>query len=203
MERVAETCHPFHVFKIKIKVMKKLITILAFLSVLSSCKKDDSIKLTKFFAGPQDTGWATATRYGEKWEATAFARRNQDGKNFIGIDFHTFTEDGILRESFSFNEIPLEIGNYQIKGRIGDIYDGYVGSDFALIGGDGDVVGPYYLHDDSSIGFVKLTMVDTILMRVAGIFDKAEFVIKEEGWEDRYPSKIKFEDGEFEMDIIE
>jgi hypothetical protein len=183
--------------------MKKIISILALLGVLSSCKKDDSIKLTKFFAGPQDTGWATATRYGDTWEATAFARRNQDGENYIGIDFQTFTEDGILRETSAFNEIPLEIGKYQIKGQIGDTYDGFVGSGFALIGGDGDVVGPYYFHDDSSVGFLELTMVDTVLKRVAGKFDKAEFIIKEEGWEDRYPTKIKFEDGEFEMDIIE
>lgn len=203
MERVAEICHPFRVFKIKIKIMKKIISILTFLSVLISCKKDDSIKLTKFFAGPQDTGWATATRYGDKWEATAFARRNQDGKNYIGIDFNTFTDDGILRETSAFNEIPLKIGKYQIKGQIGDIYDGFVGSNFGIVSGDGDVFGPLYLHDDSSMGFLELTMVDTLLKRVAGKFDKVEFIIFEEGWEDRYPSKIKFEDGEFEMDIIE
>lgn len=183
--------------------MKRVISIFTLLCVLGSCKKDEDIKLTKFLAGPQDTGWATAKRYGKKWEATAFARRNQDGKNYIGIDFRTFNEYGELREGAAFNEIPLKVGKYQIKERIGDIYDGFVGSNFGIASGDGDVLGPIYFHDDSSIGFLELTMVDTFLKRVAGKFDKVEFIIQEEGWEDRYPSKIKFEDGEFEMDIIE
>ncbi|TAK40521.1 MAG: hypothetical protein EPO28_10005 [Saprospiraceae bacterium] len=179
--------------------MKRIFLILAILTVLGSCKKDDDIRLTKFYPGPQDTGWATARRYGEKWEATAFARRYQ---NYIGIDFNTFTEDGILREAMALNEIPLKIGKYQIKGQIGE-YDEYVGSNFGLVSSDGDVFGPLYLHDDNSIGFLELTMVDTILKKVAGKFDTVAFVIMGEGGEDKYPRKVKFEDGEFEMDIIE
>jgi hypothetical protein len=184
--------------------MKTLIYFLVILvGVLASCSKDkNAYEIPIFFEGDQDTGWGEAVRDGKAWKATAFARHHQDGSGYIGIDFNTFTRDGELRESLALNEIPLKIGKYQIKGKVGETYDGFVGSNYGLIESDGDVVGAVYAHDDASTGYVELTNVDTASNVVEGRFDKVVF-IRYTPIESIYPETVVFKRGKFRMKIVE
>jgi hypothetical protein len=184
--------------------MKTLIYFLVILmGVLASCGKDkNAYEIPIYHEGDQGSGWGEAKRDGKGWKATAFARNHQDGSGYIGIDFNTFTTQGDIRESLSFNEIPLKVGKYQIKGKVGDTYDGLVGSNYGLSESDGDVIGAVYSHDDASTGYIELTNVDTASNVVEGMFDKAVF-IRYTPIESIYPETVVFKNGKFRMKIVE
>lgn len=183
--------------------MKTLIYFFLILAgVLASCSKDkNAYEIPIYYEGDQDTGWGEAVRDGKAWKATAFARDHQDGSGYIGIDFNTFTDQGDIRESLSFNEIPLKVGRYQIKGKKGDTYDGFVGSTYGLRESDGDVIGAVYSHDDASTGYVELTNVDTISNEVEGTFDKV-VLNRYTPIESIYPETVVFKRGRFKMRIV-
>ena len=184
--------------------MKPLICFLVILTgVLASCSKDKNAhEIPIYFEGVQDTGWGEAVRDRKTWKATAFARHHQDESDYIGIDFYTFTDQGDIRESLAFNEIPLKVGKYPIKGKIGNTQDGLVGANYGIRESDGDVIGAVYSHDDISIGYVELTDVDTASKEVAGRFDKAIF-IRYSPIESIYPETVVFKNGKFRMKIVE
>jgi hypothetical protein len=110
--------------------MKQVIVFFIVSLLAVSCHKDQGSEfvIPIYTPGPRDTGWGKAKRDGHNWEATAFARKHQDGKNYIGIDLWTFSEEGFNREMLYLNEIPLSPGKYDIQGKPGETYDGFVGS---------------------------------------------------------------------------
>jgi hypothetical protein len=183
--------------------MKQIIMFFILSLLAIRCHKDQESEyaIPIYTPGPQDTGWGNAKRDGQNWEATAFARRNQDGTNYIGIDLWTFSEEGFIRETLSLNEIPLTPGKYTILGNIANTYDGFVGGFYSIAQDDGDVAGPPYDHDDSDIGTLELTMVDTVSNIVAGKFDR--IVFKNRKKNSFFPQKVVFENGNFEMKIVQ
>jgi hypothetical protein len=63
------------------------------------------------------------------------------------------------------------------------------------------VAGPPYDHDDSDIGTLELSKVDTANNVVAGKFDR--IVFKNRNKNSVFPKKVVFENGSFEMKIIQ
>lgn len=183
--------------------MKQIIFLFVVSLLTVRCDKDQPLEtsIPLYLSGPQDTGWGKAKRGGQNWEATAFARRHQDGKNYIGIDLWTFSEEGFIREKLSLNEIPLLEGKYSIKGNLGNTYDGFVGGFYTIAQDDGDVAGPPYDHDEDDLGTLELFKVDSVNNIVAGKFDR--IVFKSRNKNSVFPGKVVFENGSFEMEIIQ
>ena len=183
--------------------MKHTICLLLVALAFTACKKEEveGIRLEKTFPGAMDTGKAGATRDGEPWQASAFAKFHPDSGGYIGMSFRTFSEEGFNREVHTITEIPLKRGKYPIKGHISEIYDGFVGSVYSWLVDDGDVAGPLYDHDDTVPGFLELTMVDTVAKKITGNFDR--MVFKNRRPSSFYPLTVVFENGTFEMAIIE
>jgi hypothetical protein len=198
----AQPIHPYN-NPSKIRDMKQMIFLFAVSLLTVGCDKDQTHEpiIPFYLPGAQDTGWGKAQRDGQNWEATAFARRHQDGKNYIGIDLWTFSEEGFIREKLSLNEILLLEGKYPIKGNIANTYDGLIGGFYTIAQDDGDVAGPPYDHDDSDIGTLELSKVDTANNVVAGKFDR--IVFKNRNKNSVFPKKVVFENGSFEMKIIQ
>jgi hypothetical protein len=183
--------------------MKQVIVFFIVSLLAVSCHKDQGSEfvIPIYTPGPRDTGWGKAKRDGHNWEATAFARKHQDGKNYIGIDLWTFSEEGFNRETLSLNEIPLAVGKYVIKGNIANTYDGFIGGFYSIFQDDGDVAGPPFDHDDNDKGILELTKVDTVNNIVTGKFDRVVFKNRKE--HSFFPEKVIFENGSFEMKIIQ
>ncbi|MFN0035715.1 MAG: hypothetical protein ACKVUS_11660 [Saprospiraceae bacterium] len=180
--------------------MKKILYLAMLATMVISCSKDNNPKLETWAAGPQDTGWGTAVRDGDAWQATAFAVHHHTDSTYIGLYFNTYTADGLLRETLLLNEIPLQLGTYPLKGHISEIYDGNVGSTYGFKEDDGDVLGATYRPDDSE-GTFELTKLDTVNKVVAGTFTR--LVFKNYGPATPYPHTVVFEKGKFEMSITD
>ncbi len=172
------------------------------LSFLFACGKDEGYQLPIYSPGPQDTGWGKATRDDQAWNATAFARRHQDGSGFIGLDFNTYNEFEEIREVLAFNEVPFKIGKYPISGKIDDYNDNLVGAKFAVRESDGDVIGVLYNSDRSVKGLMNITFVDSTNNIVGGSFDIVKFdrLVPENA---PYPERVEFRNGTFRMKIID
>lgn len=178
----------------------KLLHLFLLLFLLSCSKDEQAYQLPIYSEGPQDTGWGKATRDGQAWNATAFARRHRDGSGFIGLDFNTYTEFDELREILAFNEIPFKVGKYPVNGNIDNYNDNLVGCKFAVAESDGDVVGALYSNNLSVKGFMNITFVDSINNIVGGSFDVVKFDRLEL---DPYPEQVSFRNGTFRMKIID
>lgn len=182
--------------------MRTLFCLILLAMIFMACKKDKDISnLPIWNAGPKNTGWGTAVRDGDAWQSTANAVHHYgDSSNYIGLYFHTYTNDGFLREELLLNEIPLKLGKYPLRGHISEIYDGNVGSVYGFMEDDGDVFGATYNPDDSE-GVFELTKLDTANNVVAGTFSR--IVFKNRTPDSPYPQAVIFENGKFEMMITE
>jgi hypothetical protein len=178
------------------------ILILVVFCCFISCQKDEKYELPVYFSGPQDTGWGKAVRDGKAWNATAFARRHQDGSGFIGLDFNTYSEFEEIREVLAFNEVPFKVGAYSINGKIDDYNDNLVGSNFSIRESDGDVIGVLYNNDMTIQGVMNITYTDSTNNIVEGNFDVIKFdrLVPENA---PYPERVEFRNGTFRMKIID
>ena len=182
--------------------MKKNIIWAVLILLAVGCQKDQSgFEIPIYTPGPQDTGWGNAKRDGQKWEATTFATKHQDKPDYLGIYFWTSSEEGFNREVLLLNEIPILLGKYQIKGRLNETYDGFVGATYGIAQDDGDVAGPTYDPVDGETGTLELTKIDTINNIVAGKFDRIAFKNRNEN--SFFPQTVVFENGHFEMEIVQ
>lgn len=203
--RNTQTVHPK-----TLKAMKHIFLFLLILALLS-CKKEGSeeLKFEKTFAGAMEWGWVKASRNGESWQASTSARFHVADSNYVKFSILTFSKEGFNREALSLNEVPLKVGRYPIKGdnSASDFGDGFVGSGYAWVEDDGDVAGPIYDHDDTLQGFLELTTVDTVAKKIAGNFDRMVFKMRitpsTQFAPEHYPQTAVFENGSFEMSIIE
>ena len=74
--------------------------------------------LPNYNQGNQIYGWSKCNRNGVAWEASANAGYMTYGAtpdtNYMSIGYGTFDDDGILGESLGINNIPVQVGEYQV-----------------------------------------------------------------------------------------
>ncbi len=156
--------------------MKKVLLFCAGLLLFGAgCRKEEEgYRIPIYEAGPQDTGWAEASRDGEDWTATGYGLMGQS-RAFLALRFVTYNEYGDQRENFGLNDIPIQTGKYLIKGDPDDHDDNFIGSAYGLFTSDGDAIIATYHNDESIEGFLELTLVDTLNKRVEGVFGICQF----------------------------
>jgi len=179
--------------------MKKTIGIF-FLVLLVSCSKDDDGITQIFLAGPMTYGWGTANKNDLAFESSGTAQGNNE---IFGLYFDTFTSDGFWRERILLDDIKYEVGEYIIKGEIGDISDGFVGGWYYTLNG-GDVLEDSYLLKDSPNNKLTISKIDTVENIVKGTFC-LEFKIdpdREKRNQDNL-NNVTFSEGEFEISFKE
>lgn len=183
--------------------MKNSIGILAFcMSLMVCCKKEqEDQRLPVFFPGDQITGFLKTERNGEAEEGTAYARFHDENPGLLGITVNTFSEAGAIRESISFNKIPIKIGKHPIKGPYDKNINGLIGSTYGIWGSDGDLLEAIYDSDDEAGGLLELTKIDTSSKEIQGTFTRAGFILNMASGPE-FPQKVTFRNATFSMKII-
>jgi len=188
--------------------MRKFIILISFIAIAISCKKEDAgLPIPIYQPGPMTYGKATAVKATENWTASAYAILEDWSNGTISLNAETFSDDGFLRESLGFSEIPAEVGKYEL-GNFRPLDDGIPGVGYCNIIDDGDVLGDCYVVDlTATDNFVEVTYVDTLERIIRGKFT-ATFVIDltgayKEKIDPANPDKVKFWNGMFDVKIIE
>lgn len=166
-----------------------------------SCKRNEptpEIPTTIFQPGDQMNGWLKGKKNGLKFEASAHIQNHLDTASFFIIQFTTFSEEGFLRENIAFNKIPYRQQEYEVKGTVNLTYDGYVGTVYYRVNGDGHSSDGKYLMDESTQNTLTITEIDTVQNIVRGTFD-VSYIRVEPDESDVYPLNIHFSEGEFEV----
>lgn len=174
--------------------------------LFAACEKEELTRqppVIIYEAGNQENGWATGTKEGEEWEASGLARRHADDSLFVIISFHTFSNEGALRENIVLSEIPLVIGKYEIQFASGDLKDNFVRSSGGVMGSDGDVAEMIYITNDDKAGFIQINAYHPETNTIEGEFEL--FFKNHENFADNvfYPAILEIENGKFEVEIIE
>ncbi len=178
--------------------MKKnyfILLLFGFLAIVS-CKKEDDGVVIIYEPGTQEFGWAKGTKEGKAWEASGFWRYHQDDSTHWGIDFYTYSSFGEQREHFALNEIPFSVGSFSVKGKIGDLGDGFVGGSFGQWGDDGDVLIGFMEVNEEENSFITISEIDTLTATMKGFFE-IHFISEDESL------KIEIKEGEFEVRLYE
>ena len=104
------------------------------------------------------------------------------------ISFLSFSDNMEIRDIFGINHIPLRKGNFQIKGVLST--DNTFAS-YSRMTADGDVVGAYYIRDETKYSNIEITELDTVAKYARGKLD-VHFVMKGESIIPNLPQKVSF-----------
>ena len=172
------------------------LTLLAFLA----CKKE-SIPI--YYPGDMPFGKMMGKKEGYDWVASSYAQQQDNDPAYFGILASTCTIEGFLRETLGLNKIPMKTGSYKISGPYNNIFDGFVGSSYGTSRDDGDVAEDNYIVDETADdNYIEITYLDTIANLVKGKFTVTYVVTTEHAGNPNNPDKVKFSDGEFEVEFI-
>lgn len=182
--------------------MKQTALLFAASLLILACKKDDTSPFGEIWKGPQEYGYAKATRNGEVWEASAIAIRRDDKPKYCGLNFSAyFQTDSIWAESFDFDMVPIKTGTYNVHHTIGlgESWADSLSSLYALVYYDVPRA-TYYPHSValSLLGKNQLVIeeVDAVEGTISGRFNMT-FRIKDQDKDDGYPNLVHFSDGVF------
>lgn len=138
--------------------------------LFSACRKDPAYLV---IPDPDaSNSEASALLNGEEW----YAYMNWDTKLYSPRDTYAFyfavTQDNILRQKLTFDQIPLKVGLYPLSESIPGIWDDHISTGrFGTFLEDGDVVGErYHSSSDTAFHFFILDRYDPIKQEVEGRF---------------------------------
>jgi hypothetical protein len=170
-----------------------------FLLCATCCKKDE---LEIFEPGDQAYGTMQANKKvnwigKETWTASGSARRdNTQPDEFFQISGYTLDKLGQPREELGILKIPLAVGTYPVfKNR--DDTKSRIWASYARLVSDGDVVGAGYRANGSN-NCITIDEIDTVLGIAKGSF-RIVFSISEEFDDTRFPDKVVFSNGTFDL----
>jgi hypothetical protein len=180
----------------KLFMKKQIIILLAIVSILASCSKDEINLRIPYF------GEARTFKNGKAWKPFIYATHNKTEPNYIYITMGIHDKQGIRRESLTLNRIPKKVGNSLIKPRDTIENFEYVNnirhySSYYTLVADGDVLCSSYQVDDSVevAGYVNVTKYDEKSGVLEGIFEVT--LIKEGSCDTDLPNVLHFTNGTF------
>jgi hypothetical protein len=146
--------------------MKKSIYYLFMLVYLVSCKEKPEFLI--FEPGDLKTGHGEGQRDGHDWKATAQALVEKKRKKF-DVLFITVSDQGILREYFRFQEIPLRLCHIKIKNQVPSD-ENHIGVQYSIK--DEDITtSPIYSYTGNH-ACLDITKIDTVTNMIEGSFSK-------------------------------
>lgn len=180
--------------------MKKIFHLVTIIFLIISCSKENptpDIPTTIWAKGEQDFGWVKAEKNGLEYNASAFILNTQQ-EGFVGVLFHTYSEEGFLREEIAFDKIPLSVKTFQVLRDIDYKDDEFIEGFFFGIISHGDVLDSEYKIDESKENTFAITHIDTVENVVRGSFD-VWFIEDDPYISIVDPSSLHFSEGEFEV----
>ncbi len=175
--------------------------------MVSSCYKEDHYGPVRvFLPGEMEHGYGQAQKNGTDFLASAVAQEHNDKPGFYKITFLTETEKGFFREGLGFARILPEEGLFPFTNRHDNrnLKGDSISTGYALSTDDGHVFEDAYALDESKSNYFHIMRFDTVAGEIAGRF-KVHFKIVTRGGKRNpaNPDRVKFEDGYFEVDIVE
>lgn len=171
-----------------------------FAALLSACGKDG--KMTATPDPDEFNSDVSALMNGEKW----YAYMNWSSSSYIGRDTQGFsfivTKDDILREQFSFFDIPLKTGVYSISQLVPSVWSTTEPTSFYVtVLEDGDVAGEmYYSSADTAFHFFALDKYDLVKQEVEGRFQVELIKDPSRDFFDT-PDTLRFTNGRFKLRV--
>ncbi len=188
--------------------MYKLIAAIFTVALLiTACYKEDHYGPVRvFLPGEMEHGYGQAQKNGTDFLASAEAKENRDKPGFYGIAFLTETDKGFNREILGFGRmLPLE-GLFPLTNRHDErnLQGDSIKCSYSLGTDDGHVFEDTYDLDEGKSNFFHILRFDTLAGEIEGRF-KVHFKIATRGGKRNpaNPDRVKFEDGYFEVDIVE
>ena len=179
---------------------KQIIILLAIISILASCSKDEINLRIPYF------GEVRTLKNGKEWKPLIYATHNKREPNYIYITMGIHDKQGIRRESLTLDRVPKKVGNSFIKPR--EIIENFEDennirhySSYYTSVADGDVGCASYQVDDSVevAGYINITKYDDKSGIIEGTFEVT--LVKERSCEPDDPDTLHFTEGVFSTKV--
>jgi len=172
--------------------MRNLVLILLLIGVyFSSCSDDDENPFGF-------TGSATAIKNGENWKSGLRVAKNLPYDIGIDLIFTVLSKEGFQRESLSIFRVKTILGQQSIFLTNSQIQNDSIGTFYATLIDDGDVLGDIYEVDTTaSNNYVELTSIDKNKCEISGVFSLRLKLIRDDGDGPTPPEIIEFANGQF------
>jgi hypothetical protein len=161
-----------------------------------SCKKDTLMPLPNYNRGNQIQGWFKCDRNGVAWEASANAGYMTYGStpdtNYISIGCGTVDNDTILGEILSIQNIPTQVGAYDV---VKSFETKVITSTYSLV--TDDQIDAIYQIRKKKTSKVYIDAIDRQKRTVKG-----RYTLYFSGGSGLYERNVDFENGMFEVNII-
>ncbi len=172
------------------------------LLLTTACKEEEEY-VPIYGPGPQAYGKAAALKNDKAWYSSGYAERyKKENTAYFGILLDTYTIEGFHRENVCFSDIYLKKGSYELRKKMTNIYEGYVGAIYATLADDGDVLEDWYnLDEGAKDNYLEIIAIDTVEQQVEGRFT-ATFEVRQPKRNRNNPDRVKFSNGTFSVKIV-